>query len=61
MEDYVSIHEHQTNPNPAFAAVQGQAFDTNLDTDSPGLHAEYPTICAIFEFVSTLTQAGMEN
>jgi hypothetical protein len=24
-QNYVSIHEHQTEPNPALAAVQGQA------------------------------------
>jgi hypothetical protein len=25
MQNYVSIHEHQTKPNPALAAVHGQA------------------------------------
>jgi hypothetical protein len=25
MQNYVSIHEHQTKPDPALAAVQGQA------------------------------------
>ena len=25
MQNYVSIHEHQTRPNPARAAVHGQA------------------------------------
>ena len=25
MQNYVSIHEHQTRPNPALAAVHGQA------------------------------------
>jgi len=25
MQNYVDIHEHQTRPNPALAAVQGQA------------------------------------
>lgn len=25
MQNYVSVHEHKTKPNPALAAVQGQA------------------------------------
>jgi hypothetical protein len=25
MQNYISIYEHQTKPNPALAAVQGQA------------------------------------
>ena len=53
MQNYVSIHEHQTRPNPALAAVHGQAALL--------LHYDVPTYYVSRELLAAAARTELPN